>query len=125
MSSLFLDTKLSTYRAVRAASQGASISLFHAAGEYVAMSHCAMSVASVLGGKGTHIADGWTEYRIPTAEMLSALMKLSQKHSIALLNVVCGDEGSRFVLVWKIPACAATEPEKISEPQPKDDLDGY
>lgn len=124
MSSLFLDAKQHTYRQLRAASQGASISLFHAAGEYVAMSNCAISVATVLGGKGTHLAEGWTEYRIPTDDMLSALMKLSQKHSIALLDVVCGEEGSRFVCIWKIPVCGSAEPQKISETQP-DELEGY
>lgn len=115
MSSLFLQTKHATYRAIRAASQGASISLVNGAGEYVAHGNCAISIATALGGKGTHLAEGWTEYRIPIEEMLSALMKLSQKHSVALLDVVCGEEGSRFVCVWKIPVCAVT----------RDPLEGY
>lgn len=45
--------------------------------------------------------------------------KLATKFSIALVECVCGDEGMRFVLLWKIPA------EKISEETPSLNPDDY
>lgn len=120
--SLFLDTKKSSYRAIRAASQGASVSLFHGCGEYVAMDQCALSVARVLGGRGMW-NDGFPEYKIPVEEMSSALLKLSAKHSIALVEAVCGGDGIRFVLLWKIPV---TEQKSSVDPQPPSlNLDDY
>ena len=100
--SLFLESKQNTYRQIRAASQGASISLFHGCGEYVATFACATAIASALGG-GAIMEEGVPHYRIPLEDIQPALMKLSTKHSVALLDITCGDEGGRFVLLWKIP----------------------
>lgn len=117
MPSLFLESKQRTYRQIRAASQGASISLFHGCGEYVATFACATAIAAALGG-GAVMEENVPHYRIPLEEIQSALTKLSAKHSVALLDVTCGDDGSRFVLVWKVPAV-------LVQPKPELNLDEY
>jgi len=103
MPSIFLSTKLDSYRAMRGASQGASITLLAGANEYIAHFACATAIAAVLGNRELEeLCDGLYEscprYRIPTEDMASALQKLSVRHSIALLDAT----SDRFVLVWKI-----------------------
>lgn len=107
--SLFLQTKQSSHRAIRSASQGASVSLFHGCGEYVATFACAVSVASALGTQAAN-EDGVPTYRIPIVEMATACAKLAERYSVALIECVCGDEGaSRFILLWKIPCTPVAE----------------
>jgi hypothetical protein len=107
MSSLFFDTKKESYRAIRAASHGASISLSRGCDEYVATFNCATSVASVLGDRALSLGDGLAEYRIPVEELHRACLKLAQKFSIALIDVGMVDYEVRFVLLWKIDCMKA------------------
>lgn len=107
--SLFSQAKESSYRAIRAASQGASVTLVRGCDEYVATFACAVSIASVLGDRALNLGDGIPAYRIPITEMSLACAKLATKFSIALVECVCGDEGMRFVLLWKIAAVPSTE----------------
>lgn len=117
MSSLFLESKQATYRSLRSVSQGASLSLLHGGDEYVSTFACATAIAAILGDRRLSVADGVPRFTIPLEEMPSALTKLSAKHSVALLDVTCGDEGSRFVLVWKVPA--------LVQPKQEINLDEY
>lgn len=102
--SLFSQAKESSYRAIRAASQGASVTLVRGCEMYNATFACAVSIASVLGDRALNLGDGIPVYRIPITEMALACAKLATKFSIALVECVCGDEGMRFVLLWRIPA---------------------
>jgi len=104
MSSLFHEAKAQAYRAIRAASQGASVSLLRGAGDYVATFGCATAVASLLGDRALCLADKVPEYRIPIVEMASACAKLAQRFSIALVDVGMVNYEIQFVLLWKIPA---------------------
>jgi hypothetical protein len=99
--SLFLESKARSYCAIRAASQGASVSLLHGCGEYVAMLSCAMSIAAALG-QSAQDSDGVPIFRIPLDQMVPVCLKLAERMSVALLDVVC-EESLRFVMVWKIP----------------------
>lgn len=112
--SLFHDAKAASYRALRAASQGASVSLLHKTGEYLATGPCAISIAATLG---THAVceEGIPTFRVPIEEMATVCAKLAAKHSVALLDV----ELDRFVLVWKIP-CVPAQEEPASQ-----NLDDY
>lgn len=102
--SLFLESKRATYRAQRVASHGASITLVASAGCYVAHFDCARKVASVLGEREmVDLGDGVLRYAIPMDEMNRALVKLSQRHSIALVDTI----EDRFVLVWTVQQVAA------------------
>lgn len=105
MSSLFLDTKMATYRLLRAASQGASVSLLHKAGEYVATFGCATSIASALGTTATD-EQGVPTYHVPLEDVASVCAKLATKLSVALLDVGMVRYDVQFVLVWKIPCVA-------------------
>lgn len=116
--SLFSQAKESSYRAIRAASQGASVTLVRGCEMYYATFSCATSVASALGAPAT-LEDCVPVFHIPITEMAIICAKLATKFSIALVECVCGDEGMRFVLLWKIPA------EKISEETPSLNPDDY
>lgn len=104
--SQFHDVKKESYRAQRQASQGAGITLVNGIGCYHASFDCATRIASVLGNRGLSDAgDGLYEsipqYSIPMEDMSEALTKLSQKLSIALIDLA-SDTPTRFVLVWRI-----------------------
>lgn len=118
--SLFSDSKKSSYRAIRAVSQGASVSLVRGCDEYVATFGCASSIAHVLGGRGLCSVDGIPYYAIHITEMAIACAKLATKFSIALVECVCGDEGMRFVLLWKIPAEVSLSIEQPASLNPDD-----
>lgn len=118
--SLFSQAKESSYRAIRAASNGASVSLVRGCDEYVATYECAVSIASVLGDRALNLGDGIPVYRIPITEMPAACAKLATKFSIALVECVCGDEGMRFVLLWKIPAEVSLSIEQPASLNPDD-----
>jgi len=113
MSSLFHSTKLSSYRAIRGASQGASVSLLHGCGEYVATFACAVSIASALGTQATDEA-GVPTYRVPLEDVATVCAKLAQRFSVALIEVVCDGTGSRFILLWKIPAVPVADLNPVS-----------
>jgi hypothetical protein len=100
--------------AQRGVSQGAAITLVTCASGYRATFECAQKCASVLGNRG--LVDYETEgERLPvffiyTEEMHRSLAKLAETFSVALVDTVTDDSGTRFALVWKIaPTRAATE----------------
>lgn len=104
--SLFSDTKKESYRAQRQTSQGAGITLVNGIGCYHATFECATRIAAILGNRGLSDAgDGLYEsiprYIIPLEELNEALLKLSQKYSVALIDLA-SDTPTRFVLVWRI-----------------------
>lgn len=108
--SLFLESKRAMYRAQRVASHGASITLVASAGAYVAHFDCAQKVASVLGEREmVDLGDGVLRYAIPMDEMNRALVKLSLRFSIALVDTI----EDRFVLVCTVPQ---TTPQLFSDP---------
>lgn len=94
------------YRAQRSVSKGASITLLASSGCYTAMFDCARKAAEVLGDRDMQeLGDGIMEsiplLRIPLETAHDAILKLTAKFSVALVDVVCDDTSSRFVLVWK------------------------
>lgn len=97
---LFLQAKRASYRAIRAASHGASISLLYGLGGYKARFECAEKAEVVLGNRNSETVDEVLSHYIPLPDMQKALEKLSQRHSIALVDV---HEGM-FVLVWRVEA---------------------
>lgn len=113
--SLFADTKKESYRAQRQASQGAGITLVNGIGCYHASFDCATRIAAVLGNRGLSDAgDGIYEsipqYSIPMEALHDAIASLSQKYSIALIDLA-SDTPTRFVLVWRI---MPTTPQPIT-----------
>lgn len=52
---------------------------------------------------------------VPTEAMNLALQKLTQRFSIALVDLVCDDNSSRFVLLWKIEQRVQTLSTDISD----------
>lgn len=124
--STFYDTKRASHQQQRAVSQGAGITLVVGAGVYSASFECAEHIARVLGSRelkdaGDGIFESIPVYKIPTEEMFSALQKLALKYSIALVELVCERNGSRFVLVWKIaPTLSLQTPPPASQ-----NLDDY
>ena len=103
--SIFYQTKRNGYRAQRSVSQGADITLLSASGGYVASFECATAAARVLGNRGLQDLGNDIEsiphLFIPTEAFNVTCAKLSLKHSVALVDLVC-DGNSRFALVWKI-----------------------
>lgn len=101
-SSLYRESKLASYRQIRSASHGAGISLLNKAGEYEASFDCALAVFRILGNRNLLIIDEVPTYKIPTAEMQSALAKLAQRYSVALVDVVAERDELKFVCVWRV-----------------------
>lgn len=100
MSQILSETRR-TYAAQRGVSQGASITLFFSSGGFSARFECAKRAASVLGSR--HYSDFLHPHiLIPTEELHKSIMRLSEEFSIALVDTVTDEKGTRFVLVWKI-----------------------
>ncbi len=112
--SLFHNAKKSSYQSIRAASQGASISLFPARGAYAAMFGCATACARILGDRNLTTEDKIPHYLFPKEDIYSALGRLSQHYSVALLDTACDEQGPRFVLLWKLPCTGTKAPEEAS-----------
>lgn len=124
--SIMFDTKRATHRAHRQASCGAAITLVAKPCEYLATFECATRCAEVLGAGGlTNVGDGIFEsipvYKIPLEDMQIACAKLSKQFSIALVDLVCHRDSTRFVPVWII---ARTGPTPVTK-QPVSTLDDY
>ncbi len=128
--SLHTEARMTTYRAQRAVSQGASITLVSGCGEYTASHECAQHCARLLGSR--NLGDDGV-YRIPIEDVHAACKKLSVAFSVALVDLVTDDKGHRFVLVWKITprpveTASAAEPATLNasnDDQGKMDLDEY
>ncbi len=115
--SLFYDEKFSSYRAQRVASHGASLTLVACSGGYTASFECATTIAGMLGDRDLKNLSAADEkpiphYEIPLENVHLACQKLSEKHSVALVDFALD---SRFVLVWKIPAAVVpTQPASLN-----------
>lgn len=111
--SALLDTKKESHRAQQSAGAGAGITLVCGCGEYVASFDCASRCAELLGKRelrdmGDGIFESIPVYKIPLEEINGALLKLSARYSVALVDLACEKGSSRFVLVWKIlPSASA------------------
>lgn len=122
---LFHDGKRDAYRAQKAASQGATITLTASCGAFVAHFECAKRVAEVLGTRDLlELADGILEsvpaYRINTEDLNAALQKIALRFSVSLVDYILDKNGGRFVLLWKIAPTG-----QLPQPTPSDNLDDY
>lgn len=99
--SLLLQEMRRTYAAQRGVSQGASITLAAVSGGFQARFECAEKCEKLLGNRGWQDA-ARTLFLIPTPDLHSAITKLAETFSVALVDTVTDECGSRFVLVWKI-----------------------
>lgn len=123
--SLLTQEMRRTYAAQRGVSQGASITLAGVSGGFQARFECAAKAAQVIGSRNLN---GEVLF-IPIEESHRALLKLSESLSVALVDTVTDECGTRFVLVWKVtPSRAAINPhDGFPEPtdQLPDELDSY
>jgi hypothetical protein len=90
-----------TYAAQRGVSQGASVTLAAVSGGFAARFECARRCEQVLGNRGWQ-DDSRTIFLIPTQDLHSAISALSETLSVALVDTVTDENGTRFVLVWRI-----------------------
>jgi len=114
--SLILKTMRESYRAQRGVSQGAEITLTSRSGGFEANFECATRCSEVLGARnlrdiGTSV-EPIPQFKIPLADMQSTCKKLAEAHSVALVDFSNDEDGSRFVMVWKIDS----RPDKFSFP---------
>lgn len=129
--SLLTDEMRSAYRAQRGVSQGAGITLVSRSGGYTAMFECADRCTVILGMRNRDNSTG--TLRIPTEDLHKSITKLAEQFSVALVDLVTDETGSRFVLVWKIPSRAESAflldqktEEVVADPnQSTFDLDEY
>jgi hypothetical protein len=108
-----------TYAAQRGVSQGASVTLAAVFGSYQARFECAQRAAQVLGHGA--LQDGHFLF-IATEDVYRTVTKLTETLSVALVDTVTDDKGSRFVLVWRI---TPTRKEVEVSGAPTDELDEY
>lgn len=103
--SLLTQEMRRTYAAQRGVSQGASITLAAVSGGFQARFECARRCSEVLGNRNL-IETGYDAagplLLIPTEEIHKSITKLAETFSVALVDTVTDEQGSRFVLVWKI-----------------------
>lgn len=111
-SSLYHQSRLSSWRQIRSASHGAGVSLLNGVGEYVATFDCALAVSRVLGTRGLESGSEVPTFKIPTSEVQSAIAKLSARYSVALVDVVADKGGElKFVCVWRVESVGAADPK--------------
>lgn len=115
--SLVTETMRRTYAAQRGVSQGAHITLTSTALGYQARFECAKRAATVLGDRYLEEHGRNSEsiplLTIPLEEMHRAITKLAESYSVALVDTVTDERGSRFVLVWRIAPTKAVLPGMI------------
>jgi len=110
MPSLIAEEMRRAYLAQRGVSQGAGITLVSQCQGWVAKFECGRRCALVLGDRNwTDYGDARLTFVIPNEEMSRALAKLAENFSIALVDTVTDDQGTRFVLIHKVPANANKE----------------
>lgn len=125
MSYLVTETMRRTYAAQRGVSQGAHITLTSTALGYQARFECAKRAATVLGDRyleeyGRN-GESIPLLTIPLEEMHRAITKLAESYSVALVDTVTDERGSRFVLVWRIaPTKALLHPEVVEAIEKKE-----
>lgn len=106
------------YAAMRQAAPQATLHLLAGASYYMARFNCAKVCGSLLDSRRLQDhGEGYFTYAIPMEEMHSALQRLSQQHSIALLDTMTDAAGTRFVCIWKI--------ERAAAPAPSTNVDDY
>lgn len=115
-----------TYAAQRGVSQGAHITLSAVSGGFQARFECAERAVGILGDR--NLENGLLT--IPLQDAHSSIMKLAESFSVALVDTVTDEQGSRFVLVWKIaprsePWIREPEVQLITTPCAVDELDEY
>ncbi len=124
-----------THAAVRGVSQGAAVTLFLASGGFQATLGCAKACADVLGEK--HLTDYGMKgehlpvFTIPTEEVQKSLAKLSETLSIALVDTVTDENGTRFVLLWRIGSTTkakeleedSSAPDRLGTPTHPDEVE--
>jgi hypothetical protein len=120
--SLLTQEMRRTYAAQRGVSQGAHITLASVSGGWQARFECATRCEQLLGNRGWQNEEK-TLFLIPMQDMHSALAKLGETFSVALVDTVTDEQGSRFVLVWRIAARVQATVEATTETG--DELDGY
>lgn len=127
-----LDETRRSYAAQRIASRGAAITLCPKSAGYEARFDCATRAAEILGTR--HLTDYATPperlpiLTIPWDDTYKAIQKLAERYSVALIETVTDEGGTRFVLVWKIDAHAneVVAPDTATEAIPAgDNLDDY
>lgn len=132
--SLLTDEMRSAYRAQRGVSQGAGITLVSRSGGYSASFGCAEKCGNILGSRYLDLVMmDVPVFRIPTEDLHKSITKLAEQFSVALVDLVTDETGSRFVLVWKIPSRAESPflldqktEEVVADPnQSTFDLDEY
>lgn len=118
--SLLLAEMRRTYVLQRGVSQGASITIAAVSGGFQARFECAQKAAQILGDRHL-VGDVLT---IPMEDSYRSLLKLAESLSVALVDTVTDENGSRFVLVWKIQPKA--EPlSSIPKAEPEVNLDEF
>lgn len=113
----FEEIKRGGYSRHRQASAGAAITLVCGCGEYVALFECAKRISSILGDReledlGDSILDVIPRYRISFADMAAALPKITEKFSVALVDMTADEQGPRFVLICRINPAPVVEVER-------------
>lgn len=116
--SLILAEMRRTYAAQRGVSQGASVTLASVSGGFQARFDCATRCAAVLG---TRNHDGTTLF-VPMEDAHKSLSRLAETLSVALVDTVTDEIGTRFVLVWRI---TQTRPVLVVAPTASDNVDDY
>jgi hypothetical protein len=125
---LLTQERRRTYAAQRGVSLGASVTLAAVSGGWAARFDCARRCSAILGTRNLENEILF----IPMEDIHKSILKLTETLSVALVDTVTDDKGSRFVLVWKIvpttrkelPVIPATG-ETITSEEVEDALDEY
>lgn len=116
--SLLTQEMRRTYAAQRGVSRGAHITLAAVSGGFCARYECAEKCAEVLDNRQFSTA-GFPTFFIPMEVAHKSITKLAETFSVALVDTVTDEQGSRFVLVWKIvprglPVAEITEADALA-----------
>lgn len=127
---LLHDEMRRSYAAQRGVSQGAGVTLVATSGGYEARFDCATRAARILGDRSLRDYEGIPLLLIPTDDAHRGITKLSEAFSVALVDTMTDENGTRFVLVWKIhprtPEEAGASEEVLTDPnQGNLNLDEY
>jgi hypothetical protein len=104
-----------TYAAQRGVSQGASVTLAAVSGGFAARFECARRCSAILGTRNMEN----DVLLIPMEDIHKSILKLTETLSVALVDTVTDENGTRFVLVWRIT------PTRKEVEVPTDELDEY
>ena len=134
MPSLIAEEMRRAYLAQRGVSQGAGITLVSVSQGWMGRLDCAKRVEMIFGNRFMNTSPDWPACYIPNEDMSRALAKLAENFSIALVDTVTDDQGTRFVLIHKVPANAnkevtadeiAPDPNQGLLPIESDNIDDY